>query len=114
RQMLARADGAKLFVTTTWGCTYLGHGLRRDVGAGMPEADRVRARWAAAFPDERVGEASETKLVARAFRPTRQAGGRIFPVGRLAWPDRADAARLSRGGLSLGERLLPVFIFCAD
>lgn len=106
------AEGAVLWVTTTFGAIYLGHGLRRDVGGGAGgRADQVRAAWRAACPDGRAGRlpsGSALELEGPASRPSRQHKGRVFPVGRLAWPDSPEAPRLASGGLGLGERLLPL------
>ena len=111
---LKAAEG-RLIVTSTWGVIYLGHGLRRDVGAGIgASADRVRALWSASFPNGRVGNCDQS-LKSDVYRPYRdvrnpERGDRRFPVGRLAWPDPPDAHRLARGGMSLPERLLPLLL----
>lgn len=122
---LAAASAAcagALWVTTTFGVVYLGQGLRLDVGAGAGErADQVRAAWRAAFPEGRTGRVSSSRssdidaaaLEAPVFRPVRRSGPRLFPVGRLAWPDTPTDPRLACGGLSLPERLLPLLRFGA-
>jgi hypothetical protein len=112
-------QGGRLIITSTWGVIYLGHGLRRDVGASMgASADRVRALWSAAFPEGRVGRTDQA-LRSDMYRPYRDVQAaefdtRRFAVGRLAWPDRPDAPRLASGGMSLPERLLPFLVIAAD
>lgn len=102
--------GARLWVGATFGSIYLGHGLRQDVGEGLGDgADEARARWAAAFPRGRVGTVQPGRLSSSLRLPVREADGRRFPVGRLAWPDAPSTPWLQSGGLSLPERLLPLF-----
>jgi hypothetical protein len=113
----------RVWVTSTYGSIYLGHGLRVDVGAGCGgQADGVRGRWSTMFSNGRVGRGPEgagegwnPELEAATTRPYRvevadyePGRARVFPVGRLAWPDPPDARRLARGGMSVPERLLPL------
>ena len=108
--LMLLADAAPLWVAATFGSVYLGHGLRHDVGEGLgDDADEARARWAAAFPQGRVGPVRTGRLPSSLRIPVRDADGRRFPVGRLAWPDAPSTPWLQSGGLSLPERLLPLF-----
>lgn len=107
----ARRRPGPLWVTTTAGSVYLGHGLRQDLAEGLgPAADTARAAWTAAFGPRRLAPAPLPPLRAALPRPAREAAGRAFVVGRLAWPDPPGAPWLHRGGLSLSERLLPLFL----
>jgi hypothetical protein len=84
--------------------------LRLHVGEGLGEGEvDAGARWAAAFPKGRIGVAQPTRLPCRVRLPLREVEGRRFPVGRLAWPDPPATPWFQSGGLSLPERLLPLF-----
>jgi hypothetical protein len=105
----ALAEPGVLWVTPTWGAVYLGHGLRRDVGEGLgAHGDVARGTWSAVFGNDRSAPTGP-RLPCMLARPTREAGGRRYPVGRLAWPDPPGTPWLLAGGLSLPERLLPLF-----
>jgi serine/threonine protein kinase len=107
----AAATIGDVWVTSTHGVVYLGHGLRLDVGSSAAHrADRIRTAWRAACPAGRIGRLAEEvePLEGPVRGPCRRSGERVFPVGRLAWPDTPDAPRLASGGLSLPERLLPL------
>ena len=104
------ASHTPVWITSLSGCVYLGHGLRVDVGDGLPAgaADRTRAAWAARFGVDRWATGTDP-MSAATPRATRHARDRTFTLGPLAWPDLPDAPWLARGGLSLCERLLPIF-----
>ena len=103
---------AVTWITTSHGVAYLGHGLRLDVGIAVPKrADGIRSKWRRVCGDDRLGRGSSNKLEGPVYRPSRSVGGRLAPVGRLAWPEADDAPVFARGGLSLPERMLPILRF---
>ena len=105
---LVELHPGRSWVIATSGVIYLGHGLRTDVAEGLARPDDARARWTTAFGAERSAAPSQ-KLPASLDRPTRQGGGRTFAIGRLAWPCASETTWLQAGGLSLPERLLPIW-----
>lgn len=109
RAIAAMKATGPYWITALSGCAYLGHGLRQEVAE--PE------RWAARFGSGRLVEERDTGG-SEGLRQTdpwargevRRGGGRVFPAGRLAWPDAPGAPWLQGGGMSLGERLLPGWV----
>ncbi|MCB9662372.1 MAG: protein kinase [Sandaracinaceae bacterium] len=94
-------------VTTTLGATYLGHGLREDVGADQgARGDRVRRAWQSTFGIRRWS--SDAPPSSANAQPHRSSNGLVFVAGRTAWPEPADSPRFAVGGASLPERLLPL------
>ncbi len=109
-EILSVSEGShRIWIVTTAGLIYLGHGLRRDVGEGQGDrADVARAAWVAAF---RIGRNAATggPLPSRLREPLRTVDDRRYPVGRLAWPDAPGTTWFQTGGLSLPERVLCLF-----
>lgn len=108
------SSSGTVWVTSTRGCVYLGHGLRRDVGDGLGErAGAARSAWVAAFSQGRCAPEGEP-LPSTWAKPLRQSQGLRYPVGRLAWPDPPGTPWLQTGGLSLPERVLPLLQLCSE
>lgn len=107
--------GGDLFITSTYGAIYLGHGLRSNISEQTPLfapliADELPAIWSASFQrsqDTRVGSPT-THHQQPGLYPFRDMGAHRFPIARFALPDSEDAPRLKNGGLSIPERLLPL------
>lgn len=95
-----------VWVASTYGVIYLGHGLRIDPGEGLDErAEAIRDLWSNAFRGSRLTRDLALPLPRDSVH-LHVRDDRRFVLGRLAWPDRPGTPWLQAGGLSLPERIL--------
>lgn len=105
--LLTALEGSDVvWVASTFGTIYLGHGLRVDPGEALGErADAIREMWSNVFQEGRLSRDLASPLP-RDTVHMRVFADRRFVLGRLAWPDQPGTPWLRAGGLSLPERLL--------